>query len=74
MPAAGATRAYFARSMEDLQMSFLKQKLSIPAVKFSVLAIALSVWTLVMLEELYESAAMMKYLLLSILMAAVASI
>jgi hypothetical protein len=55
-------------------MSFLKQKLSIPAVKFSVLAVALSLWTFWMVDELYTSAATMKYLLLSILVAAVASI
>jgi hypothetical protein len=55
-------------------MSFLKQKLSMPVVKFSVLAIALSLWTFGMVDELYASAATMKYLLLSILMAAVALI
>jgi hypothetical protein len=55
-------------------MSFLKQKLSMPAVKYSALAIALSLWTFGMVDELYTSAATMKYLLLSILVAAVAFI
>jgi hypothetical protein len=53
-------------------MSFLKQTLSNPAVKFGALAIALSLWTFGLFDELYASAATMKYLLLSILMAAVA--
>ena len=55
-------------------MSFLKQKLSIPAVKLSVLVIALSLWMFWTVDELYTSAATMKYLLLSILVATVASI
>ncbi len=55
-------------------MSFLKQKLSLPVVKYSVLAFASSLWVFGLVDQLYSSAAMMKYLLLSLLMAAVAFI
>ncbi len=55
-------------------MSFLKQKLSLPVVKYSVLSVALVLWTFGLVDQLYSSAAMMKYLLLSLLMAAVAFI
>jgi hypothetical protein len=53
-------------------MSYLKQKLSLPLVKYSALAVALSLWVFGLVDQLYSSAEMMKYLLLSILMAAVA--
>lgn len=53
-------------------MSYLKQKLSLPRVKYSALAVALSLWVFGLVDQLYSSAEMMKYLLLSILMAAVA--
>ena len=59
---------------ETFEMAFLKQKLSIPAVKYSALAIASTVWVFGLVDQLYSSAAMMKYLLLSLLMAAVAFI
>jgi hypothetical protein len=55
-------------------MSFLKQKLSMPVVKYSALAIVSSLWLFGLVDQLYSSAATMKYLLLSILMAAVAFI
>ena len=53
-------------------MSFLKQKLSTPMVKYSALAIASALWLFGLVDELYSSAAVMKYLLMSLLMAAVA--
>ena len=55
-------------------MSILKQKLSMPLVKYSVLGIASGLWVFGLVDQLYKSAAMMKYLLLSLLMAAVAFI
>ena len=55
-------------------MSFLKQKLTIPVVKYSVLGLASVLWMFGLVDQLYSSAAMMKYLLLSLLMAAVAFI
>ena len=53
-------------------MSYLKQKLSLPLVKYSALGIASCLWVFGLVDQFYESAAMMKYLLLSLLMAAVA--
>jgi hypothetical protein len=53
-------------------MSFLKQKLSTPAVKYGVLGVAGLLWAFGLVDQLYSSAAMMKYLLVSIMMAAVA--
>ena len=53
-------------------MSFLKQKLSMPLVKYSVLAVASCLWVFGLVDQLYSSAAMMKYLLMSLLIAAVA--
>ena len=53
-------------------MSYLKQKFSIPLVRYSALGIALSLWVFGLVDQLYSSAQVMKYLLLSILMAAVA--
>jgi len=55
-------------------MSYLKQKLSQPLVKYSVFGLASGLWVFGLVDQLYESAAMMKYLLLSLLMAAVAFI
>ena len=52
-------------------MTFLKQKLSTPTFKYSALAIASTLWLFGLVDELYSSAAMMKYLLMSLLMAAV---
>jgi hypothetical protein len=59
---------------EFFEMSFLKQKLTIPVVKYSVLGLASCLWVFGLVDQLYSSAAMMKYLLLSLLMAAVAFI
>lgn len=53
-------------------MSFLKQKLSSPIVKYSALSVASCLWVFGLVDQLYSSAATMKYVLLSILMAAVA--
>jgi len=55
-------------------MSFLKQKLTIPVVKYSVLALGSGLWVFGLVEQFYSSAAMMKYILLSLLMAAIAFI
>jgi hypothetical protein len=55
-------------------MSYLKQKLSVPVVKYSAIAIASSLWVFGLIDQLSSSAAMMKYLLLSLLMAALAFI
>ncbi len=53
-------------------MSFLKQKLSTPLVKYGALAVASSLWLFGLVDQLYSSAEVMKYLLLSLLMAAIA--
>jgi hypothetical protein len=53
-------------------MSYLKQKLSLPIVKYGALGIASGLWVFGLVGQFYESAAVMKYLLLSLLMAAVA--
>jgi hypothetical protein len=74
VPCSGATRGYPAGPWRALPMSFLKQKLSMPVVKYSALTIASSLWVFGLVDQLYSSAAMMKYLLLSILLAAVAFI
>jgi hypothetical protein len=62
------------RSHWSLGMSYLKQKLSLPLVKYSVFGIASLLWMFGLVDQLYESAAMMKYLLLSLLMVAIAFI
>ena len=56
------------------EMSFLKQKLAIPVVKYSVLGLASGLWVFGLVDQFQSSASMMKYLLLSLLMAAVAFI
>ena len=73
---SGVTRAYSIDDpfLEMPGMSFLKQKLSTPMVKYSALGIASSLWVFGLVDELYSSAAVMKYLLMSLLMAAVAFI
>jgi hypothetical protein len=63
-----------ARHLENFEMSFLKQKLTMPVVKYSVLGLASGLWMFGLVDQLYSSASMMKYLLLSLLMAAVAFI
>ncbi len=72
---AGAGPRVFDKSLSEIPgMSFLKHKLSMPVVKYSALGIAASLWTIGLVDELYSSAAVMKYLLMSLLMAAVAFI
>jgi hypothetical protein len=53
-------------------MSYLKSKLSLPLVKYGVLALCSVLWTFGLVDQLYSSAATMKYLLMSLLIAAVA--
>jgi hypothetical protein len=53
-------------------MSYLKQKLTTPVVKYSVLTVASCLWVFGLVDQIYSSAATMKYLLMSLLMAAVA--
>ena len=53
-------------------MSYLKQKLTIPLVKYSVLTVAACLWVFGLVDQIYSSAAMMKYVLMSLLMAALA--
>jgi hypothetical protein len=53
-------------------MSYLKAKLSLPVVKYSAVAIALTLWGFGLVDQFYSSAAVMKYILLSLLIAAVA--
>jgi hypothetical protein len=60
------------QSYWSLAMSYLKQKLSLPLVRYSAFAIASSLWVFGLVDQFYESAAVMKYLLLSLLMAAIA--
>ena len=55
-------------------MSYLKQKLSLPLVKYGALAIASSLWLFGLVDQLYSSAEVMKYLLMSLLIATVALI
>jgi len=55
-------------------MSGLKAKLSLPVVKYSVLAVATALWGFGLVDQLYSSAATMKYLAMSLLIAAVALI
>jgi hypothetical protein len=58
--------------LEISGMSYLKQKLAVPAVKYSAIAVASSLWVLGLVDQLDSSAAVMKYLLLSLLMVALA--
>ena len=50
-------------------MSYLKRKLQLPLVKYGVLALCSSVWVFALVDQLYTSAATMKYLLMSLIMA-----
>jgi len=45
---------------------------SIPAWKYGILTVGVAAWSFGLIEQLYSSAAVMKYLLLSLLMALVA--
>ena len=53
-------------------MTYLKAKLSLPIVKYGILGLCSVLWAFGLVDQLYSSAATMKYLLMSILMAAVA--
>jgi hypothetical protein len=53
-------------------MSYLKAKLSLPIVKYGVLTVCSVLWAFGLVDQLYSSAATMKYLLMSLLIAAVA--
>jgi hypothetical protein len=59
--------------MENV-MSYLKSKLSLPAVKYSLLAAGSGLWVYGLIDQTYSSAATMKYLLMSLLIAVVAAI
>jgi hypothetical protein len=72
VPARGATRAESAGALGEIAMSNLKQKLSLPLVRYGVLGVAFSLWVFGLVDQLYSSASMMKYLLLSLLMVGVA--
>ena len=43
-----------------------------PLVKYSILTVAACLWVFGLIEQIYSSAAVMKYMLMSLLMAAVA--
>jgi hypothetical protein len=68
------TRVLRPVPLESFAMSYLKQKLSLPLVKYSVITIASTLWVFGLVDQLDSSAAMMKYLLLSLLIAALAFI
>jgi hypothetical protein len=53
-------------------MSYLKAKLSLPLVKYGLLAVAVLLWSFGLIDQLHSSAAIMKYLMLSLLIGAVA--
>ena len=68
----------------EILMSFLKTKLLpplekygpkyIPWVKYGVLALCTSVWLYALVDQLYTSATTMKYLLMSLIIIAIALI
>ena len=68
------TRVLRPVPLESFAMSYLKQKLSLPLVKYSVITIASTLWVFGLVDQLDSSAAMMKYLLLLLLIAALAFI
>jgi hypothetical protein len=53
-------------------MSKLKSKLSVPAVKYSVLAVGTGLWILGLISQLSSAAGPIKYILMSLLIVAVA--
>ena len=55
-------------------MKYIKQVTSIPKVKYGLLTLGSGAWAFGLVDQLYSSAAVMKYLLMSLLMAAVAFI
>jgi hypothetical protein len=54
------------------QMDRLRQMLTVPQVKYGLLALGSGAWMIGVVEHLYSSAATMKYLLMSLLMVVVA--
>src|SRR5262249_41136325 len=56
----------------EFEMDQLKRMLAIPQVKYGLLTLGTGVWTVGLVEQLYSSAATMKYLLMSLLVVAVA--
>ena len=53
-------------------MPFLKRVIAMPRVKYGLLAVGSCVWVFGLVDQLYSSAATMKYLLMSLMMTAVA--
>ena len=53
-------------------MKFLKRVMALPRLKVGLLTLGSSVWLFGLVDQLYSSAATMKYLLMSLLMVAVA--
>lgn len=55
-------------------MTFLKRVMATRRVKYGLLALGSVAWTFGVVDQLYSSAATMKYLLMSLLMVAVAAL
>ena len=53
-------------------MEFLKRMLAMPRMKYGLLTLGSGAWAFGLVDQLYSSAATMKYLLMSLLMVAVA--
>jgi len=53
-------------------MSYLKARLNLPMVKYGALALGSGLWLFGLVDQFYSSAATMKYILMSLLIAAVA--
>ena len=53
-------------------MQYLKRAWSTPGVKYGLLTLGSGAWVIGLVDQFYSSAATMKYLLMSLLMAAVA--
>ena len=53
-------------------MQFLKRVISLPQVKYGLLTVGSGMWVYGLVDQLYSSAATMKYLLMSLMMTAVA--
>jgi hypothetical protein len=55
-------------------MEFLKRMLAMPRMRYGLLALGSGAWAFGLVDQLYSSAATMKYLLMSLLMVAVAAL
>ena len=53
-------------------MSFLKRMMSIPVVRYGLLTLGSGVWVLGLIDQIYSSAAPIKYLAISALIGVVA--